>query len=127
MTLTPPKPTKASLRLTTPSEFSVEFVQGMADRMAVSYFKYGAVADNATHFTDTITNLRKRLDKYEETGNTEWLMDVGNFAMIEFMFPHHDKAHFRSTDSNESPGLTLQSGETVHGQVRKPIYTRGGD
>lgn len=126
-TLTPPKPSEATLRLTAPTEFSVEFAQGMADRMAVSYFKYGPVADNAKNFTDTLANLQKRLDRYEETGNTEWLMDVGNFAMIEFMFPHHKDAHFRSTDSKESPGLQLVSGRTVHGSPRESVYKRSGD
>lgn len=127
-TLTPPKPEEATLRLTAPTEFSLDFVQGMADRMAVSYFKYGPVADNAKNFTDTIANLKKRLDRYEETGNTEWLMDVGNFAMIEFMFPHHQEAHFRSTDSQESPGLKLKSGTTVHGSPRETFtYKRSGD
>jgi len=24
--------------------------------------------------------------------------------MMEFMYPQHPKAHFRATDSNESPG-----------------------
>ena len=127
-TLTRPKPEKATLKLAAPTEFSVDFVQGMADRMAVSYFKYGPVADNAPNFTDTIANLQKRLDKYEETGNTEWLMDVGNFAMIEFMFPHHSKAHFRSTDSKESPGLKLQTGATVHDSPgKRTVYKRDGD
>lgn len=86
------------------SEFSHQFVQGMADRMAVSYCKYGAVRDAYPHRVDAIASLRKRLEKYEQTGNTEWLMDVANFAMIEFMHPRHPEAHFRATDSKESPG-----------------------
>ena len=86
------------------SEFSGEFVQGMADRMAVSFCKYGRVAEAYPSRVDAIASLRKRLERYEETGNTEWLMDVANFAMIEFMRPRHPKAHFRPTDSKESPG-----------------------
>ena len=87
-----------------PSEFSAAFVQGMADRMAVSYCKYGEVADAYPQRVDAVASLKKRLERYEETGNTEWLMDVGNFAMIEFMQPRHPKAHFKATDSKESPG-----------------------
>lgn len=86
------------------SEFSEPFVKGMKDRMAVSYFKYGKVADAYPHKVNAIESLHKRLDRYLETGNTEWLMDVANFAMIEFMHPAHPEAHFRATDSNESPG-----------------------
>lgn len=88
------------------SEFSTEFVQGMADRMSVSYYKYGRVADAYPHRVDAIASLGQRLQKYLDTGNTEWLMDVGNFAMIEFMQPSNREAHFRSTDSHESPGRT---------------------
>jgi hypothetical protein len=86
------------------SEFSEKFAQGMADRMAVSFFKYGYVAEAYPKRVDAIASLKERLRKYEQTGNTEWLMDVANFAMIEYMHPRHEKAHFRATDSKESPG-----------------------
>lgn len=86
------------------TEFSEKFVKGMQDRMIVSFHKYGAVADAYPDKVNAIESLKKRLALYEEDGNTEWLMDVGNFAMIEFMFPAHPKAHFRPTDSDESPG-----------------------
>jgi hypothetical protein len=84
------------------TEFSPAFVQGMADRMAVSYCKYGAVKDAGK--VDKIASLRARLERYERDGNTEWLMDVANFAMIEFMHPRHPEAHFEATDSKASPG-----------------------
>lgn len=93
-----------------PSEFSVPFVQGMADRMSMSYFKYGLVAEAYPSKVDAIASLEKRLQKYKETGNTEWLMDVGNFAMIEYMYPKHDAAHFESTDSDQSPGRKWHTG-----------------
>lgn len=86
------------------TEVSREFLQGMADRMGVSYCKYGAVADAYPHKVNAMESLQARLDKYARTGNTEWLMDVANFAMIEFMRPRHPDAHYRPTDSKESPG-----------------------
>lgn len=95
------------------TEFSELFVQGMADRMAVSYCKYGAVAEAYPARVDAIESLRKRLDRYAETGNTEWLMDVANFAMIEFMHPRHAAAHFKATDSHESPGRVWNSGSVT--------------
>jgi hypothetical protein len=92
------------------TEFSPPFVQGMADRMAVSYCKYGAVAEAYPARVDAIASLKKRLDRYAEDGNTEWLMDVANFAMIEFMHPRHPQAHFKATDTYESPGRVWNSG-----------------
>jgi hypothetical protein len=94
------------------SENSEQFHQGMMDRMGVSYFKYGLVEEAYPSKVDAIASLQKRLERYAETGNTEWLMDVANFAMIEFMHPRHPGAHFRSTDSDESPGRKFESGFT---------------
>lgn len=93
------------------SEVSEQFLQGMVDRMAVSYHKYGKVADAYPHKVNAIASLKERLRKYEYDGNTEWLMDVANFAMIEFMHPKHKEAHFRPTDSRESIGR-LWNGES---------------
>ena len=111
------KATKTELRLTVPSEVSVEFVQGMADRMATSYFKYGEVSKNYPFPGNALESLKKRITKYEETGNTEWLMDVGNFAMIEFMFPSHSKAHFKATESKEAPGVKVDGEGFVKGDL----------
>jgi hypothetical protein len=86
------------------SEVSKPFMQGMADRMGMSYYKYGPVANAYPDMVDAIASLKMRLALYVETGNTEHLMDVANYAMIEFMHPSHPKAHFKATDSSNSPG-----------------------
>jgi hypothetical protein len=111
------------------SDFSVPYVQCMVDRMNMSYFKYGLVSEAYPAKVDAIASLKKRLDKYEETGNTEWLVDAGNFAMIEYMHPRHPKAHFKSTDSDESPGRKWNSGaETADSNtVSRENVRRGGN
>ena len=86
------------------TENSKEFHQGMVDRMCISYCKYGRVAEGFPNRVDAIGSLEARLEKYKQDGNTEWLMDAANYAMIEFMHPRHPKAHFRPTDDRESPG-----------------------
>ena len=93
------------------SEFSQEFVQGMANRMAVSYFKYGRVAEGYPHKVNALDSLEQRLKKYHQTANTEYLVDAANFCMIEFMHPSVPSAHFTPTDSNGSPGRALNSGK----------------
>lgn len=95
------------------TEFSEVFVQGMKDRMVMSFYKYGYVRDALPHKVDAIASLTDRLRKYAETGNTEFLMDAANLAMMEYMYPRHPKAHFRATDSDESPGRRLlKTGQT---------------
>lgn len=91
------------------SENSEIFHQGMIQRMEVSFFKYGKVSDAYPEKVDAIASLEERLRRYKEDGNTEWLMDLSNFAMIEFMHPRHPQAHFRSTRADESPGRFVNS------------------
>lgn len=92
------------------TESSETFISGMKNRMIVSYHKYGPIADGFPHRVNAIESLKARIARYEETGNTEWLMDVANFAMIEYIHPRHDSHHFRATDSDESPGRVQSSG-----------------
>lgn len=97
------------------TETSLAFMDGMKDRMLVSFHKYGPVAEAYPHKVDAITSLTDRLRKYAATGNTEFLIDAANFAMIEFMHPRHPEAHFRPTDSDESPGRrVLKTGTVDH-------------
>lgn len=86
------------------TEFSDEFVHKMQNAMCVSFYKYGALAEAYPSKLDAVASLKLRLDKYAETGNTEYLVDAANFAMIEFMRPRHPKAHYKATDADGSPG-----------------------
>ncbi|MEK6288191.1 MAG: hypothetical protein AABO57_20925 [Acidobacteriota bacterium] len=90
------------------TETSEQFITGMLDRMVTSYHKYGPISDAYPRKVNALESLNQRIEKYLETGNTEWLIDAANFAMIEFMYPAHPKAHFRPTDSEQSPGRTSQ-------------------
>jgi hypothetical protein len=67
----------------------------------MSFYKYGAMEENyKTEKTmDALRNIEKRLQKYRETGNTEFLADIANFAMIEFKYPQHPNAHYKPTDN----------------------------
>ena len=86
------------------TQFCEQFIQGMSDRMSMSYYKYGPVQQGFSDKVNAIETLKLRLKQYMETGNKEFLMDVANYAMIEFMLPKHPNAFFRPTDSKDSPG-----------------------
>lgn len=83
------------------TEWSERFEKLRKNAMVMSFYKYGPLKDNYGKYEcmEAVANLKKRLAAYEETGNTEFLADVANFAMIEFMFPKHPNAHFKGTDS----------------------------
>jgi len=87
--------------------------------MDVSFYKYGPVAAAYPHKVDAIGSLMQRLRLYAngddakgiKPGNTEYLMDAANFAMIEFMYPRHPDAYFKGTDDDASPGrMSLETG-----------------
>lgn len=85
----------------TPSEDSPKFHDRMRQAMTVSFHKYGPLKDAYPHKVNAIASLKKRLKLYEKTGNADYLVDVGNFAMIEFMRPAHDSFHDNPTDGGE--------------------------
>lgn len=78
------------------TEYSEKFDKIRKAMMVSSYFKYGKVKDNYEKFKciDALRNIEKRIEKYKETGNTEFLADVANFAMIEFMYPSIEEAMY---------------------------------
>lgn len=83
------------------TEYSEHFDSIRKKMMITSYYKYGPLAENykIQKTINAIGSLEKRLQKYKETGNTEFLADIANFAMIEFMHPQHPLAHYKPTDS----------------------------
>jgi hypothetical protein len=110
------------------TQVSDTFLAGMVARMEMSYFKYGDVKEAYPEKIDALASLQQRLRKYEDTGNTEFLMDVANFAMIEFMFPRKAGAFFQATDSDQSPGRTTTLGvETDRPNIVRHHYSHDGD
>lgn len=101
------------------------FVQGMMDRLSVSHWKYGSIHNTFPIQKRGVDNIELRVKKYLDTGNTEWLLDAANYCLIEYMRPSHPDAHFRSTDSDESPGAVLVDGSIIHGKPPElPLATR---
>ena len=86
-------------------DYSTEFESLRQNSIVQSHYKYGWMSDSYPALADAFGSLKKRVELYEKTGNADWLVDIANFAMIEFMHPAHKDYHFRRTGSDESPGL----------------------
>lgn len=72
-----------------------DFVVKMKSRMVISFYKYGPVIDNyGSCCVNAMGSMYKRIRKYSQTHNTEWLVDVANFAMIEFMCPQQKETSY---------------------------------
>ena len=86
-------------------EYSKEFDRKRKNAIIVSYYKYGPSKENFQKgMVDAIGSLKKNLKKFEETGNTEYLVDVANYAMFRFMYPQEGES-YKSTDSDQSAGV----------------------
>lgn len=87
------------------SEYSTRFDEVRKNLIKQSFYKYGPAAINFQRgYVDAIGSLKRCLEKFEETGNTEYLADVANYAMFRFMYPQ-TKEFFAYTDSGESAGV----------------------
>ena len=91
------------------TDYSEEFDNKRKALIQQSYFKYGKASQNfATGNVDAIGSLEKCLVKFKETGNTEYLCDIANYAMFRFMYPQKGE-YFRHTDSDGSAGIVGMS------------------
>lgn len=85
-------------------EYSETFDKLRRNRVEVSFFKYGPARENfGSGRVDAIGSLELCLDKFKKTGNTEYLLDVANYAMFRYMYPMPSE-YFKPTDSKESAG-----------------------
>jgi hypothetical protein len=107
-----------------PGKLTPEFVNGMRTRMAMSYFKYGAVADAYPDKVNAIESGQMRIEKYIDTGNTEFLIDAGNFLMIESMHPRRDDTFVTSANVTPSADALTSLQECIqeYAQTGNKIY-----
>lgn len=85
-------------------------VRGMVDRVVMSAPKYGKITPEGVRGRDWEASIRQRWEKYQETGNIEWLLDIMNFLCMMCTFPPRPQDHFRPTTSEESPGYIAADG-----------------
>lgn len=75
------------------------FFKLMRNRLAMGYLRYEVTnIGKVKKKYDFIGAIRTKLDLYEQTGNTECLVDIGNYSMLEFKTPKHPNAHFEAGD-----------------------------
>lgn len=85
----------------TETEWCEEYEQLRRNRMVMGALRYGLLVDPRKWNYDLVAGLQRKLDHYQDTGNTEALVDAGNYLMLEFMRPSHPEAHFRGEDHHK--------------------------
>lgn len=86
-------------------DFSEAFITKMKNAIEMSHYKYGYAGKTYPELAQAYKCIKERLELYEKTHNTECLVDIANFAMLEFLYPAFNDAAYQPTDSSKSPGL----------------------
>lgn len=77
--------------------WSDEFVEKMQKSILLSHEKYGWMSKTYPELAQAIKCAAERVVAYQKTHNKDYLIDIANFAMIEYMYPSGKKAHFYKT------------------------------
>lgn len=111
------------------------FQQLMRNRRIVGEVKYGRASGRRGE-VDCLHQIRARLDRWESTRNTEFLVDVANYIMLEYLcfYPErgNDDCGYTWTDdlfplrSPEARKLTVAACHTVLSQMLDQYYWNGG-
>jgi len=86
-------------------DFSSAFIDKMKNAIVTSHFKYGWANKTYPELAQAYKCAKERLEEYEKTHNKEYLVDVANFALLEFLYPAFSDARYSPTDSDKSIGL----------------------
>lgn len=92
-----PKPSLEELRK---HQWSDSFEKGMRDRLVMGAIRYETLQDKAIkgNTYKILEAIHHRTDLYASTGNQEYLFDIANFCLIEFVAPTHPAPHLSPTD-----------------------------
>lgn len=83
------------------TEWSPQFEQLMRNRLIMGALRYGLLHAPGKKQYDRVASMTRRLSKYQESGNMEFLVDVANLCLLEFEECSHPTKHFRSHDDGE--------------------------
>lgn len=83
------------------SEWSEDFEKLMRSRLIIGALRYGKIGAANKPQYDRVNSMIKRLTKYQETGNKEFLVDVANICLLEFVECNHPNQHFHAIDDGE--------------------------
>lgn len=97
----PPEGKLPSIHQLKETQWNNTFETLMKNRMVLGTYRYGDFRDSNQLKRDRIKSAIKRLHKYIETGNGEFLVDTANLCLIEFTKPNNKKFHFSPIDDGE--------------------------
>jgi len=97
----PSKPQSITLDELQQTEWNVDFEKLMRNRLIMGAMRYGRIGAKNKPKYDRIGSMIKRLEKFKDSGNKEFLVDVANLCLLEFVECNHPNKHFASIDDGD--------------------------
>ena len=82
-------------------QWSSEFERLMRNRLIMGAMRYGPLTRQQNGEFANVESAIARLRRYQQTGNTEHLVDAANLCLVEFTKGNHPKRHFAASDDGE--------------------------
>lgn len=125
--LTEPAKAKFNLLALEVSEWSPQFEKLMRNRLIMGALRYGTLAEKKVKGKkwDLVEPIRKKIELYEQTGNTEYLVDAANYCMLTFECDNHPNKHFKALDDHHDhckPRRTTVRGFDQNGKAISEIF-----
>ncbi len=79
------------------------FAQSLLNRLYVGELRYGMANKRKKY----LSRLKKEVQEYSKTGNAEQLINIANYAILEWIAPEHPKHHFNPA----AKSVTRKEGE----------------
>lgn len=93
------------------TEWSPIFENLMRNRLIMGAIRYGRIGAIGKPQYDRVPSMIKRLQKYSDSGNKEFLVDVANLCLLEFVECNHPTQHFHAIDEHEHVNISRTSPE----------------
>lgn len=93
-----PVPSLESLRET---EWDQEFERLMRNRLIMGAFRYGLLKDKHTHGYLLLDGMLRLIEQYRKTGNLEFMVDLANYALLEYVAQRGAGGAFVSVDDGD--------------------------
>lgn len=83
------------------TEWCSVFERLMRNRLLMGAYRYGLLYDRERPPMNYVKSIRKRAKLYWKTGNQEYLVDIANFALLEFVRKNcHPNPFFSAIDDD---------------------------
>jgi hypothetical protein len=84
------------------SEWSEGFENLMRNRLVMGALRYGTIdaGRKLKKAWDRTGAMLGKVEQYRKTGNTEYLVDIANYCLLEFELGLHPHKHFHALDDH---------------------------